>query len=153
MTVPLSAISFCADGHTIGVGTHQGGRVIIYDLKDAKKIKNELKGHDKNRKITSLQFSRAYKSASSSKAAPVTSSNSASQGISRTSGKPQTSAQTSRPTSISGQKLQAPPVPVTNQHHHGNKLPPSKKEGSPPPSRNQGQTITLATEQNTNSSQ
>lgn len=52
--VPLSAISFCPDGHTIAVGTNQGGRVIIYDLKEAKRIKIELKGHDVSKKITSL---------------------------------------------------------------------------------------------------
>jgi WD40 repeat protein len=52
--VPLSAISFCADGHTIAVGTNQGGRVIIYDLKEAKKIKIELKGHDVSKKVSCL---------------------------------------------------------------------------------------------------
>lgn len=29
----LSCISFAADGHTIAVGSEQGGRVQIYDLK------------------------------------------------------------------------------------------------------------------------
>ena len=53
-TIPLSAISFCADGHTIAVGSQQGGRVLIYDLKEAKKIKMELKGHDVSKRITSL---------------------------------------------------------------------------------------------------
>ena len=43
----LSSISFCSDGHTIAVGTEIGARVLIYDLKDAKKLKIELKGHDK----------------------------------------------------------------------------------------------------------
>lgn len=56
--VPLSAISFCADGHTIAVGTSTGGRVIVYDLKDAKRVKIELKGHDKSRKITAMTFSK-----------------------------------------------------------------------------------------------
>jgi hypothetical protein len=59
--VPLSAISFCADGHTIAVGTNQGGKVMIYDLKEAKKVKIELKGHDVSKKITSLQFSKPIK--------------------------------------------------------------------------------------------
>ena len=44
---PLSAISFCADGHTIGVGTQQSGQVVIYDLKNSKQVKIELKGHDR----------------------------------------------------------------------------------------------------------
>ena len=52
--MPLSAISFCADGHTIAVGANSGGRVIIYDLKDSKKIKIELKGHDVSKRISSL---------------------------------------------------------------------------------------------------
>jgi WD40 repeat protein len=61
--VPLSAISFCADGHTIAVGTNQGGRVIIYDLKEAKKVKIELKGHDVSKRISALQFSKIVKPA------------------------------------------------------------------------------------------
>ena len=44
---PLSTISFCPDGHTIGVGTQQSGQVVIYDLKDSKRVKIELKGHDR----------------------------------------------------------------------------------------------------------
>ena len=40
---PLSAISFCPDGHTIAVGTLKG-KILIYDLKEAKKVKLELKG-------------------------------------------------------------------------------------------------------------
>ena len=44
---PLSAITFCPDGHTIGVGTQNTGQVLIYDLKDSKKVKIELKGHDR----------------------------------------------------------------------------------------------------------
>ena len=63
--VPLSSISFCADGHTIAVGTQTSGRVIIYDLKEAKKIKIELKGHDVSKKISSLQFSKPVKLQSS----------------------------------------------------------------------------------------
>ena len=50
----LSCISFCADGHTIVVGSEQGGRVLIYDLKEPKKIKIELKGHEKSKRITAL---------------------------------------------------------------------------------------------------
>lgn len=46
--VPLSCISFCSDGHTIAVGSDKGGKTLIFDLKDAKKVKLELKGHDKN---------------------------------------------------------------------------------------------------------
>ena len=44
----LSSISFCADGHTIAVGTYSSGQVIVYDLKDSKKVKIEMKGHDPN---------------------------------------------------------------------------------------------------------
>ena len=55
---PLAAISFCADGHTIGVGTEQTGQVIIYDLKDSKRVKIELKGHDRSSRVKALQFSR-----------------------------------------------------------------------------------------------
>ena len=61
---PLSAISFCADGHTIGVGT-LAGNVLIYDLKNSKQIKIQLKGHDSSQKITCLRFSRHNKSSSS----------------------------------------------------------------------------------------
>jgi len=49
---PLSAISFCPDGHTIAVGTFKG-KLLIYDLKDAKKVKIELKGTN-NKKIKVL---------------------------------------------------------------------------------------------------
>jgi len=49
---PLSKISFCSDGHTIAVGTFDG-RIIIYDLKDAKRVKIELRGHE-NKKINAL---------------------------------------------------------------------------------------------------
>lgn len=40
---PLSSISFCPDGHTIAAGTIKG-KILIYDLKDAGKVKGELKG-------------------------------------------------------------------------------------------------------------
>lgn len=40
---PLSAISFCPDGHTIAVGTLKG-KILIYDLKDAKVVKMHLFG-------------------------------------------------------------------------------------------------------------
>lgn len=40
---PLSSISFCPDGHTIAVGTIKG-KILIYDLKNANKLKQELKG-------------------------------------------------------------------------------------------------------------
>jgi WD40 repeat protein len=63
--VQLSCISFCADGHTIVVGSEQGGRVLIYDLKEPKKIKIELKGHEKSKRITALQFTRTYTPSSS----------------------------------------------------------------------------------------
>ena len=56
--VPLSTISFCADGHTIGVGTQSTGQVIIYDLKDSKRVKIELKGHDRGTCVQAVQFSR-----------------------------------------------------------------------------------------------
>lgn len=48
----LSAISFCSDGHTIAVGTIKG-KVLVYDLKDAKKVKIELRGHE-GKKINSI---------------------------------------------------------------------------------------------------
>lgn len=51
---PLSSISFCADGHTIGVGTQLTGQVIIYDLKDSKRVKIELNGHDRSSRISAL---------------------------------------------------------------------------------------------------
>ena len=37
----LTTMSFCPDGHTIAVGTDKG-EVIIYDLKDSKKVKMNL---------------------------------------------------------------------------------------------------------------
>ena len=58
---PLASISFCADGHTIGVGTEQSGQVIIYDLKDSKRIKIELKGHSRSTRVKCLQFSKLVK--------------------------------------------------------------------------------------------
>ena len=48
----LSAISFCCDGHTIAVGTIKG-KVLVYDLKDAKKVKLELRGHE-GKKINAI---------------------------------------------------------------------------------------------------
>ena len=48
----LSAVSFCPDGHTIAVGTIKG-KVLVYDLKDAKKVKMELRGHE-GKKINSI---------------------------------------------------------------------------------------------------
>ena len=63
----LSTISFCADGHTIGVGTEQTGQVIIYDLKDSKRIKIELKGHDRSTRVGNVSFSRLQKTSSSTK--------------------------------------------------------------------------------------
>ena len=62
---PLSAITFCPDGHTIGVGTQNTGAVLIYDLKDSKKVKIELKGHDRSQRISALQFSKLQKPPSS----------------------------------------------------------------------------------------
>ncbi len=47
------------------MGTETGARVIIYDLKDAKKVKMELKGHDKTKRISSVLFQKAYKPSSS----------------------------------------------------------------------------------------
>ena len=61
----MSAISFCADGHTIGVGTEQTGQVIIYDLKDSKRVKIELKGHDRSSRVKAVSFSRLQKTSSS----------------------------------------------------------------------------------------
>ena len=57
----MSCISFCSDGHTIAVGTETGARVIVYDLKEPKKIKAELKGHDKSKRISSVLFTKSYK--------------------------------------------------------------------------------------------
>lgn len=51
---PLSCISFCSDGHTIVVGTEQGGKCLVYDLKSPKTVKMELKGHDKGKRINAL---------------------------------------------------------------------------------------------------
>ena len=48
----MSAISFCCDGHTIAVGTIKG-QVLVYDLKDAKKVKLELRGHE-GKKINAI---------------------------------------------------------------------------------------------------
>ena len=62
---PLSAISFCSDGHTIAVGCEKGGKILVYDLKGdtKKKVKIELKGHDGARRINVLLFTRVYKPA------------------------------------------------------------------------------------------
>lgn len=59
--VQMSCISFCTDGHTIAVGAQYGGRVLVYDLKEPKKVKLELKGHDKSKSINALHFTRIYK--------------------------------------------------------------------------------------------
>lgn len=34
---------------------------MVYDLKDAKKVKLELKGHERSKPVTSVLFTRAYK--------------------------------------------------------------------------------------------
>jgi hypothetical protein len=39
------------------VGTETGARVIIYDLRDKKKI--ELMGHDKTKRMSSVLFQKA----------------------------------------------------------------------------------------------
>jgi len=52
--VQLSCISFCSDGHTIAVGTEIGGKCIIYDLKEPKKIKFEFGGHDPTKRINAI---------------------------------------------------------------------------------------------------
>ncbi len=42
---PASALSFCSDGHTLGIGTMRG-KVLIYNLKKSGDMKPiELKGH------------------------------------------------------------------------------------------------------------
>ena len=41
----LTAMSFCPDGHTVAVGT-TSGKILIYDLKDAKRVKLALKGQE-----------------------------------------------------------------------------------------------------------
>jgi hypothetical protein len=48
----LSAIGFCPDGHTIAIGTMKG-KIQIYDLKDAKKVKLELRGQE-GKKINAI---------------------------------------------------------------------------------------------------
>mmetsp|Transcript_8160 Transcript_8160/g.7589 ORF Transcript_8160/g.7589 Transcript_8160/m.7589 type:complete len:95 (-) Transcript_8160:865-1149(-) len=60
----LNSISFCPDGHTIAVGTLRG-RIFVYDLKDTKKTKIELKGQE-GTKINCMQFSRLVKSSKTS---------------------------------------------------------------------------------------
>lgn len=52
--VQLSCISFCSDGHTIAVGTEIGGKCIIYDLKEPKKIKFEFGGHEPTKRINAI---------------------------------------------------------------------------------------------------
>ena len=37
---------------------------MVYDLKEPKRIKLELKGHDKSKSITALHFTRVYKPSS-----------------------------------------------------------------------------------------
>ena len=37
----LTAISFCTDGCTIAVGSN-AGRIVVYNLKDVKKSKNQI---------------------------------------------------------------------------------------------------------------
>ena len=51
-------MAFSGDGHTVAVGTVTG-KILLYDLKDAKKVKMELKGHE-NTKIKSMQFSKSF---------------------------------------------------------------------------------------------
>ena len=63
---PLQSLAFCADGHTVAVGT-MSGRILLYDLKDAKQPKMELKGHEST-KIRCLQFSKMDKKSSNSSA-------------------------------------------------------------------------------------
>lgn len=62
--LPLNSLAFCADGHTVAVGT-VSGRILLYDLKDAKQPKMELKGHE-SKKIRCLQFSKMEKKSSTS---------------------------------------------------------------------------------------
>jgi WD40 repeat protein len=49
---PLTAIAFCSDGHTVAIGTVTG-KILLFDLKDAKQPKMELKGHE-SKKIRCL---------------------------------------------------------------------------------------------------
>lgn len=58
---PLSCISFCSDGHTIAVGCEKEGRALVYNLKDPRRIKLELKGHERSKRINALLFTRVYK--------------------------------------------------------------------------------------------
>ena len=52
----MSAIAFCFDGHTIAAGSLKG-KIMIFDLKDKQKVKNELRGHE-GKKINCLQFQK-----------------------------------------------------------------------------------------------
>ena len=61
----LSCISFCSDGHTIAVGSEQGGKALIYDLKTPKIVKLDLKGHEKSKRVSCIQFTRLYTPSSS----------------------------------------------------------------------------------------
>ena len=61
----LSCISFCSDGHTIAVGSEQGGKALIYDLKTPKAVKLDLKGHEKSKRVSCIQFTRLYTPSSS----------------------------------------------------------------------------------------
>jgi hypothetical protein len=72
--IALSCISFCSDGHTIAVGSELTGRALVYDLKDPKKIKIELKGHDKTKRINSLVFTKVYKPSSATAPSSTTQS-------------------------------------------------------------------------------
>lgn len=56
----LSCISFCSDGHTIAVGSEQGGKALVYDLKTPKTVKLDLKGHEKSKRVSCIQFTRLY---------------------------------------------------------------------------------------------
>ena len=56
----LSCISFCGDGHTIAVGSETEGKALVFDLKQPKQVKLDLKGHDKSKKVSCIQFTRLY---------------------------------------------------------------------------------------------
>lgn len=53
---PLTAMSFCYNGHTIAVGSFQGG-IYIYNLKERTKVPTEIKGQE-GKKINCLHFSK-----------------------------------------------------------------------------------------------
>ena len=53
------------------MGSEQGGKALIYDLKNTKTVKLDLKGHEKSKRVSCIEFKRRYRP-SSSKESTVT---------------------------------------------------------------------------------